>query len=60
MANKTNIEKYIQRLKECQDMDTESGHFDADSVLEQVILNELGDDFKQVVEEYRNVFKWYA
>lgn len=61
MANKINIEKYIQRLKECQYTDDiESAHADADSVLEQVILKELGDDFKQVIEEYRKVPKWYA
>lgn len=50
MANKINIENYIQRLKECQSMDDiESAHADADKVLEEVILKELGDDFKQVV-----------
>lgn len=61
MANKINIENYIQRLKECQSMDDiESAHADADKVLEEVILKELGDDFKQVVNEYKKVPKWYA
>lgn len=61
MANKINIENYIQRLKEYQSMDDiESAHADADRVLEDVILNELGDDFKQVVNEYTKVPKWYA
>lgn len=32
----------------------------ADKVLEEVILKELGDDFKQVVNEYKKVPKWYA
>lgn len=40
--------------------DTECAHADADRVLEDVILNELGDDFKQVVNEYKKVPKWYA
>lgn len=61
MASKNNIEKYIERLKKCQNMgDTECAHADADRVLEEVILNELGDDFKQVVNEYKKVPKWYA
>lgn len=61
MASKNNIEKYIERLKECQNMgDTECAHADADKVLEEVILKELGDDFKQVVNEYKKVPKWYA
>lgn len=61
MANKINIENYIQRLKECQSMDDiGSAHADADKVLEEVILKELGDDFKQVVNEYKKVPKWYA
>ncbi len=61
MASKNNIEKYIERLKECQNMgDTECAHADADRVLKDVILNELGDDFKQVIKEYEDVPKWYA
>lgn len=61
MASKNNIEKYIERLKKCQNMDdTECAHADADRVLEDVILNELVDDFKQVVNEYKKVPKWYA
>lgn len=61
MASKNNIEKYIERLKECHNMgDTECAHADADRVLKDVILNELGDDFKQVIKEYEDVPKWYA
>ena len=60
MTNKTNIEKYIQRLKECQNMDQERAHVYADEVLEEVILKELGNNFKQVVDEYRKIPKWYS
>ena len=61
MPKEINTKKYIQRLKKCQRMDdTECAHVDADKVLKDVILNELGDDFKQVIKEYENVRKWYA
>lgn len=53
-------EQYVQKLKECQQMDTEEGHCEADRILLDIIRNELGEEFKQVIEEYEEVPKWYA
>ena len=41
-------------------MDTEEGHCEADRILMEIIRNELGEEFKQVIEEYEAVPKWYA
>lgn len=53
-------EQYVQKLKECQQMDTEGGHSEADRILLDIIRNELGEEYKQVIEEYEEVPKWYA
>ena len=53
-------EQYVQKLKECKQMDTEGGHCEADRVLLDIIRNELGEEYKQVIEEYEEVPKWYA
>ena len=53
-------EQYVQKLKECQQMDTEEGHREADRILLDIIRNELGEEYKQVIEEYEEVPKWYA
>lgn len=53
-------EQYVQKLKECQQMDTEGGHYEADRILLDIIRNELGEEYKQVIEEYEEVPKWYA
>jgi hypothetical protein len=53
-------EQYVQKLKECQHMDTEEGHCEADRILLDVIRNELGEGYKEVIEEYEAVPKWYA
>jgi hypothetical protein len=53
-------EQYVQKLKECQQMDTEVGHCEADRILLDIIRNELGEKYKQVIEEYEDVPKWYA
>ena len=53
-------EQYVQKLKECQQMDTEEGHCEADRILLDIIRNELGAENKQVSEEYEWVPKRYA
>ena len=53
-------EQYVQKLKECQQMDTEEGHCEADRILLDIIRYELGEEYKQVIEEYEWVPKWYA
>lgn len=53
-------EQYVQNLKKCQQMDTEGGHCYADRILLDIIRNELGEEYKQVIEEYESVPKWYA
>lgn len=53
-------EQYVQKLKECQQMDTEGGHCEADRILLEIIRNELGEKYKQVIEEYKAIPKWYA
>lgn len=58
-------EQYVQKLKECQDLegngiDEEKAHCDADRILLDIIRNELGEEYKQVIEEYEKVPKWYA
>lgn len=53
-------EQYVQKLKKCQQMDTEEGHCEADRILLDIIRNELGEEYKQVIEEYEWVPKWYA
>ena len=51
-------EKYIARIKAIQkNHDTEEAHLDADQVLCE-LLTELG--YKELVEEYDNVDKWFA
>lgn len=34
-------ELYVQKLKECQQMDTEGGHCEADRIILDIIRNEL-------------------
>lgn len=41
-------------------MDTEEGHCEADRILLEIIRNELGEKYKQVIEEYEAIPKWYA
>lgn len=58
-------EQCVQKLKECQDLegngiDEEEAHCDADRILLDIIRNELGEEYKQVIEEYEKVPKWYA
>ena len=52
------VDSYIKDLKECQeDRDIECAHVNADGILCR-LLNELG--FKDVVEEYNKVDKWFS
>ena len=59
IKNHNELEKYCtQQIKEyCHSGDTEADHGTADNVLTGC-LNALG--FKQLVEEFNKVHKWYA
>lgn len=58
MTRSFDLRPYMDRLKAAQENpDTESAHVDADQVLCD-LLKALG--YKQVVEEYDKVEKWYA
>lgn len=64
-SSMSKAEQYVQKLKECQDLegngiDEEEAHCDADRILLDIIRNELGEEYKQVIEEYEKVPKWYA
>ena len=49
---------YIEKLKLCQkNIDTEYAHMEADLIICDLLI-ELG--FKDVVDEYDKVGKWYA
>lgn len=54
-------QKYLKQMrqanKESRDDDAESWHIKADDILCE-LLNELG--FKQIVEEYGKVKRWYS
>lgn len=51
------IKYYVKELKDLRSLDTEVSHKFADDVLCD-LLCELG--FKKVVEEYHEIYKWYA
>lgn len=59
MARSFDLRPYMDRLKAAQEnfRDVESAHVDADQVLCD-LLEALG--YKQIVEEYDKVKKWYA
>ena len=48
---------YIEKLKLCQNDDTEMSHIEADNIISELLI-ELG--FKDVVDEYDKIGKWYA
>lgn len=50
-------DKAVSELKKCNDMDTESGHEEADSILTALLL-QFG--YVEVVEEYEKIKKWFA
>jgi len=50
--------RYIEELKLCKKgLDTECAHIEADSIICDLLI-ELG--FKDVVDEYDKIGKWYA
>lgn len=58
MVRSFDLRPYMGRLKAAQgNCDVESAHDDADKVLCD-LLEALG--FKEIVEEYNKVEKWYA
>lgn len=50
-------EKAIAELKEANKLDTERAHYKADEILCE-LLNSLG--YQEVVEVYKDIYKWYA
>lgn len=50
-------EEAIAELKEANKLDTERAHYKADEILCK-LLNSLG--YKEVVEVYNDIYKWYA
>lgn len=55
--NKKLNEKYLEKLKECSNYETEHSHSTADSLLCELLL-ELG--YKDIVEVFQNLEKWYS
>ena len=53
-----NDNKYLEKMKELiDDTDTESAHQKTDALL-CALLHKLG--YKELVREYRKMYKWYA
>ena len=54
----TNKDRWINELKSLQgEGDTECNHINADDILCDMLI-ELG--YKDIVDEYNKIFKWYA
>lgn len=50
-------EEAIEKLKKCEDLDTETAHCDADQVLCD-LLKSL--DYADVVDAWEKIDKWYS
>lgn len=50
-------EEAVELLKKCKEMDTESGHFEADTIISNFLYI---NGYEEVAFAYNAVKKWYA